>query len=373
VDSDPVPSASVVFIEAGNVSENTGLYTYSLLGDSISGIDMPISLNVRTVIPDQSLGLDLNPGLTGALSTHENGAGTDNTGINAYITLIETEICNESMILAADTQVADMGAFTDLLLPLNIIYNIHDTGHGQDDAPPTAKTFFLVDSSNILHPLGVIVLRGKEDLLPDSKLYREEIPGRQGSINLGRSFKPRVFELKVANSTDPSTREKLKRALAGWLNPLNGPKPLVFAEDLEKTFYVKYAGRIDLDQWPNWMEITIPFKAGNPYAIGSFEQVHTGSGTIANEGNVATSLIIELAGSATNPSVTVGDSVLTWTGTIPSGQTLLIDTGKMKVTLNGQNALGNYSGGFPKLQPGQTSVSADSQTVFRWRSRWSGC
>jgi len=38
--------------------------------------------------------------------------------------------------------------------------------------------------------------------------------------------------------------------------------------------------------------------------------------------------------------------------------------------LNGNNVLNNWSGGFPKLQPGNTSVTADSKVTFIWRERW---
>jgi len=82
--------------------------------------------------------------------------------------------------------------------------------------------------------------------------------------------------------------------------------------------------------------------------------------------------VIEIAGPVTNPSVTVGGQTLSYTGSLAAGDKVVIDTEKMTVTFNGVNALGSYSGGFPKLQPGDTEVTAAAggTTTWKWRDRW---
>jgi phage-related protein len=122
----------------------------------------------------------------------------------------------------------------------------------------------------------------------------------------------------------------------------------------------------------NWLEFTIPFKACDPFIIGSFEKQHVGSGTLTNEGTFETPVKIEITGPITNPSVTVGGETLIWTGTVGASDRLEIDTEYMTVKFNGSNAIANYSGGFPKLQPGDTTVTAAAggTTIFRWRDRW---
>lgn len=236
------------------------------------------------------------------------------------------------------------------------------------------SSYFFVSRDGILKPLGVFVLRdSRYDLLPGTRENTEQIPGRHGEIDFGSEFLPRIIEMEVITSEfDFVQREQIKRELAKHLNPLGRAKSLVFADDIEKTYYVKFAGKIDYTLHPNQVRFTIPFKSSNPFIIGTFIKTHTGSGILTNEGTVETPLVIEITGTVTNPSVTIGGQTLTYTGTLGSSDKLVIDTETMTVKFNGVNALANYSGGFPKLQPGDTEVIAASggTTVFKWYDRW---
>lgn len=318
--------------------------------ESGSGADS-IVLSCSLALSDSGTGAEILAELVAALAVADSGSADEVPMIG--IVVLDDGSGNESMILTADLPVQDAGVGADV--------------------PGVAKTFFLIDSENVLHPLGVVVINGRDDLLPGTREHREEVPGRDGDISFGQDFVPRSLQLRVANSCEPATREQLKRTLAKWLNPAAGSQPLVYADEIEKTYYVKYADRIDLDQWPDYMEFLISLKATDPLVIGSFERTQVGSGTITNEGNYPTPMVVEVAGPITNPSIVLGSSTLSWTGTVPAGQVLKIDTGSLEVTLNGANALATYSGGFPKLQPGATVVTANSQVTISWRARWSGC
>lgn len=311
--------------------------------------------------------------LSALLALLETGAVTENIGITASFQTFDTGIGADNLQLTANLPIVDSGIGNDLLASLNATMTIPDTGQGAESSAKVAKAFYLIDSYNVLQPLGVIVLTGKDgDLLPPVKEFREQIPGRHGDIILDHDYKARVIELRVANSTSPETREQIKRAMAQWLNPTTGPQPLIFTTDQNKTYYVRYAGKIPLDQWPNYMEFVIPLKMTDPIIVGSFEEEKAGSGILNNEGNVEAPLTIEVAGPITNPSITVGASTLAYTGTINAGSKLVIDTGALTVELDGANAMQNYSGGFPGLPPGDTAVTASAQVTFRWRARWVG-
>lgn len=324
-------------------------------------------------ILENGAGIDALVDLACELVLGESGAGAENIGTEATFFILDDGSGNDSILLTADILIPDTGQGTESILPIDATMAISETGHGLE-FQSIAKTFFLVGLDNVLQPLGVIVMRGesRKDLLPGTRENTDKIPGRHGEIDFGSEFQPRVLELRVGQNVDPAEREKLKRTLAKWLNPMQGEQPLIFADDLDKTYYVKYAGKIDLDQWPSWLEFTIPFKAGDPFIVGSFEKTHVGSGALTNEGTFETPVVITITGSVTDPSVVVGGETLTYTGSLASNDTLVIDTGKMSVTFNGVNALANYSGGFPKLQPGDTPVTAAAAgtTVFTWRDRW---
>jgi phage-related protein len=182
------------------------------------------------------------------------------------------------------------------------------------------------------------------------------------------------MEFKVHINTTPEAKTALKRTLAAYLNPMNGVKTLIDSHDIEKTYYVKYAGNIDLTNYVNALQFTIPFKATDPIIYGSFEQVRVGSGTITNDGTLECPLTIEVVGAATNPSVVVGGKTLTYTGVLTSSDTLIIDTGALTCTLNGANALANLTGLTTDvlLAVGDTEVTVPSTgtVTFRFREQW---
>lgn len=250
---------------------------------------------------------------------------------------------------------------------------VADSGQGVDDAF-VATAYFFVTEDNEIYPLNLIVLGdSRKDLMPGIREFAEKIPGLHGEIDFGTKLEPRLIELHVATSDGltPTQREQLKRTIAKHLNPVSGTKTLVFGDELDKTYHIKYAGRIPLNQLPNWLDFTIPFKMSNPYIIDTFERTLTGSGILANLGNVETPLAIEIAGPDENPSVTIGSETLTYTGAIAEGETLVINTETVEAKLDGANVLNNITGDISiQLQPGNTLVTANSNVTFKWKSRW---
>ena len=230
--------------------------------------------------------------------------------------------------------------------------------------------YFRVTQDSRLEPLGVLILRGSsQDLIPTTREATVSVPGRQGLYDFGSEFAQRTFEFKVA--IEEKQGQQTKQLLAQHLNPLVGKQSLIFENDINKMYMVKCAGQVVLDKFLNWLDFTIPFTA-DPIIIGSLEKHQTGSGILKNDGTFEAPLRVRITGAVTNPSVTVGGSILRWTGVLTAIDVLEIDTEFMTVRLNGVNALFNYIGGFPKLLPGGTSVSATvtGTTTWMWRDRW---
>jgi len=231
-----------------------------------------------------------------------------------------------------------------------------------------------VDTNGILQPIGVTVLRdSREDLLPPTRDISETVSGLDGEFDFGSELNPRIIELYVRTDTmTPEEREAMKRTIAEYLNPQNGAKTFLFEDNPSKMYYVICDGKIQVQSVKNWTTFIIPLKVCNAFIVSTELHTHTGSGTLTNEGTFETPLVIEITGPVTNPSIQVGSDTLTWEGTVGVSDTLKIDSEHMTVTFNGVNAIANYTGGFPKLQPGDTTVTATSggTTVFKWRSRW---
>ena len=254
--------------------------------------------------------------------------------------------------------------------------SIQDIAWINDIVSAPAVAFFTVDSNNILQPLGVHVTRdSRYELLPSTRDISEEVTGIHGELDFSTEFKARTLELTVAalsppNCEEPFDREKLKRLYAKYLDPTKGYRNLVFADDIDKTYQVKFSGKIDFTQFPDWFQFTIPFKMANPFIIGSIEKSHSGNGTITNEGTFETGMIIEIVGPVSNPTVAIGGDILTYNGSLSNGQVLTIDTEKKTVKIGNNNAVGDYNGIFPLLAPGETSVTAGSNVSIKWRDKW---
>ncbi|HHY13010.1 MAG TPA: hypothetical protein GX529_10325, partial [Firmicutes bacterium] len=255
------------------------------------------------------------------------------------------------------------------------------TGVGASEAVVVVKAegwglrfVFWINENGLFEPLNVFITGdSRKEILPSVREYSQRIPDRHGDIQFATKLEPRILELHAVTDDGlaPAEREQLKRTIAGYLNPVAGYKPLIFADDLDKTYMVKYAGKISLEQVADGFDFFIPFKLGKPYITETFTQTLTGSGTITNAGNVEAYLTIEIHGVASGTTtVTVGNVVLTYTGDIATGETVVIDTEKWTVEKDGVNVLDNYAGGFPKLAVGDTAVTAGGNVTFKWKGRW---
>ena len=236
-----------------------------------------------------------------------------------------------------------------------------------------AETHFMVDADNILQPLGIRVAKVSEGILPFTKDYTEEIPGMHGEYYLKSELKGKVIELEVVTSDGltPEVKSELKEKIAKYLNPTkNTEKPLTFSDDLEKQYLVRYSGKIDIDNYPQWFKFVIPFKMSSPLIRGSFDNILIGNGTITNEGNTNANMIININGLADNPTIEIDGQTLTYNGTIEYGQTVVIDTEKKTVMMDGINVLDNWCGIFPTLKPGNTNVIMNGNISIRWRDAW---
>jgi predicted phage tail component-like protein len=273
-------------------------------------------------------------------------------------------------------EVSDIGKAHELVSIAASMTVAPDSGSGTDSVKTrqyVMDKYMVVTTENKLEPLGVIVLGdSRKELMPQTRDNTEEIPGRHGELGFGTEFQARVMELHVATDEglSPSEKRRLERKIAMYLNPISGTKKLVFLDDPDVEYEVKYAGKIDPTNYPTWFDFTIPFKMPNPF-INSFDNHSlSGSGTIANEGSIETGLVIEIAGEATNPEITIGNETLKYTGTIAAGKKLVIDTEKQTAKIGSTNAMANYNGVFPMLQPGDVTVTAGENVIIKWKDKW---
>lgn len=231
---------------------------------------------------------------------------------------------------------------------------------------------FFVDENNTLQPLEVLVTRdNRYDFLPQTRDNSEEVPGMHGEIDFGTELKGRFLELDIVSiETECFTKKELQYLYAKYFDPTKGYKSLVFADDIDKIYYVKYSGRIDVTNYANWFKFTIPFKMKTPFIESIVEKSLIGSGTIKNEGTFETGMIIEIVGPAIEPALIIGDDILTYEGNLLEDEVLVLDTLKQTAKIGNNNATDKYNGVFPLLYLGETDVIAENNTIIKWREKF---
>lgn len=327
------------------------------------------------------------------LIVFDNGLGKDNivdviSNINVLDDMLIAEIISNIVsINASDSSISlndrisinnnanllDVGQGKEFIKSILTNFTLNENAYG-NEIISIATTYFLIDGDNVLQPLNVLITRDtREEILSAVKNYTEKIPGKHGEYKFKTEIKGKILELTVVTPDDltPEERNALEKKYARYLNPLSGEKTLVFSDDLERQYKVRYSGRINPEDYPTWSKFTIPFKISSPFIEGSFENTQIGSGTVENIGNIDARFTIAIYGPITNPSLVIGDKTLTYNGEIKTGETLTIDTLRKTAKIGDRNVLDNWCKIFPTLKAGeQINVVATNNIALRWRARW---
>lgn len=231
----------------------------------------------------------------------------------------------------------------------------------------------IIHDDGIIAPFNIQSSRETRfTLMAETRDATEEREFADGDIDFGTELRTNLFVLHgIIEFSTVDERNSIENILKAQLNECRSPQKIMYECVPTRYTFVRLVGKPDITRYVYHIEIRSEFKA-DPFWYSTEEHSVTGSGILTNNGTFETPLIIEITGVVTNPSVVVGGQTLTYTDTVPAGKKLIIDTGNQTVKLNGVNALANYNGVFPTLQPGNTSVTAASAgtTVFKWHDRY---
>lgn len=326
------------------------------------------------IVSDSSLGTDSILSIINTTIISETATAEEIINTSSSVNISDnSNVSSDTINVINNINVADTGNGIDLIDSILNNLNIAENGYGIDFIS-MATTYFFISADNILNPLGVLVTRDtREEILPTIKNYTEAVPGKHGEYKFKTELKGKTLELTVVTDEGltPKEKEDLKRLFAKYLSPLSGEKSLTFADDIERQYKVRYSGKISPDEYASWFKFVIPFKMSSPFITGSFENIQIGNGTIENEGNIDTHIIIEISGLTNNPSLIVNGETLTFTGTINAGEVLKIDTLKKTAKIGDVNVLDNWCKIFPVLNPNTTiNVEMENNIAIKWRNRW---
>lgn len=248
-----------------------------------------------------------------------------------------------------------------------------------------------------------VLIDSEEPALPETRDRTLEIPGRHGLYDFGADLGPRMFELQCAIiQPNAYALQRAVRALAAHLMDGNGrPRTLelIFDEEPDKVYFVRYAGSVSIQKRIGLGKFSLPLVAYDPFAYSTFDasdldvdssalvdseisvdadydfavNAPTTLG-IENFGSMNATPIIEISGSFSSLSLTLGGLTLHYNAPLSATQ-LILDCEKYTARVGTTNVLGNTSGRFGHLPPGLSDVviggsSLDIQIGFRFRAKY---
>jgi predicted phage tail component-like protein len=116
-----------------------------------------------------------------------------------------------------------------------------------------------------------MVTKKSRPMVPEIRHRKIDVEGRDGSYDLGTTVGSRLFEISVTLlSVSQNAFSALKREVASWL-VTDDLKPLVFDDEPDKTYFVRFVGESTLNELFQFGEGTITFIAPDPFAYGAEE------------------------------------------------------------------------------------------------------
>ena len=231
----------------------------------------------------------------------------------------------------------------------------------------------MIRKDGIVDPFGLNWLRtSRFPLIAGTRDGLDDVGGMDGAVDFGSMLGTGdiVLELVSEDGLSPVEIVGLRNTVVGYLNQLRDYGTLSWEADPDKVLLIRLNGKPSRDATiPNAFKISIPLLC-QPLWHGDTERILTTSGTAINAGTFETPMTVEIRGPCTNPTVTVNDKIMAYTGTLTASDILIIDTRALTCTFNGVNAL-SFNGVFPVLLPGENKVDmGQANTTVKWRDCW---
>ena len=318
--------------------------------------------------------------------------------ISSFAALLQAEEAvslNQIDSVRAFINKADTLGFSDLASLFNAVISIRDLAYATDTDPKTAIADFIIgDPTQVgegdkdaafdwIMPFGLMMDWSQSVIprAPEAESDEIQIAGVDGETLEHTRYRNRQFKVVAWSEDDLSQAEKdaLVRQITEILDATkNETKTLTFART-GVSFDVKYDGELGVEEGPSFLRAIIPLTA-SAYGYNRFEKQLNGSGLIQNSGIARVGVINRIAGECENPSFSMGEVDLLWTGTVPAGSHLYIDHGKEVCYLedsfgNKTNARQYLTGEFVKIPVGGTIIitandCTEEHLVTTWFDRF---
>lgn len=213
----------------------------------------------------------------------------------------------------------------------------------------------------------------------------DTVPGVHGDIQLSARYGSSNHILVMRSWPDISPEEKnaMIRDVDAFVSRAMRETQELYYERLGRIYYVKYVGLVEKSrERASWLEFRLPLKAHDPLGYAGHESSRGITGKADNRGNEPAPARMEFKGGLANPRVTVNGVIYAYSGTVPIGNTLVVDSRRQTAFIRNDttraetNANTGWNGNFLVLQPGpvteitQIAAGTNQFTLF-WRNCWS--
>lgn len=265
----------------------------------------------------------------------------------------------------------------------DIYVNYNSGASAEYDIYTTSKiTFDNIDDADIvvydngyIYPFGFYCDRDTiVDVMPQTRDAITEKEYGDGNIDFGTWFDNGLFKLNGAIDFETvADRNTLDANIRGFLNTARSWQTLMYECYPDKFTYVMLTGKPEIIKDVHYLEVSADFKR-NPFWYDVEQDSVSGtSGSAYCEGTFETPVLIEITGPATNPTVSVGNYHIGYTGTINPATTLYIDTWLHTAKIGSANALDKIEGDIDMVLPplaSSTVVASHAGTVVKWHNRF---
>ena len=221
------------------------------------------------------------------------------------------------------------------------------------------STYGLIVMNSTLHPI-----------LPQPRLRQAKLTGKSGAYDFDAEYEPREFvcDVTIIGTTLADLQSKVD-SIAAVLDVVLGERQLIFDIQSTRYFMAKLAAAPDFAYEGFSAKAQLRFICADPFAYSTTE---TDSDHAVDEspetlyetpgGNGYIDPVWTLTADADLGAVTITVTngttaeAFSWTGTINTGEVLVINSSTWHVTLEGVASQTAISGAFPRLKGGVTNT-----------------
>ncbi len=316
-----VEDTATIFADLENedwfkVQEGLELLIAISILENINYDDNFIETWVEMAVEDNQITIGDRASVLNELVTNEDFKISESISIESLFELIEQVSLQQTLSSETDISAEERAQITD------------------NDTRFTVSDFYIGQSEGLderykwLVPFDMIIDKNKSSIqvMPATEKEMISLPTVDGTITQNTIYQNRLFNI-VAYSQDGMDEEQQEAMLQKITKLLdatkNDTKTLTFGAS-DTTFEVSYEGEADIHTVGSSVYAQIPF-ASQPYGKKSFSEIIYGEGIINNDGDTALGVKVEISSGCVNPNFKIDDTEFYWSGTVPSGKTLVID------------------------------------------------